>query len=425
MAVALLAALAVSLVLPPAAQAYAVLAHEAIVDVLWTSNIRPMLRKRFPRATPEELKKAHAYVYGGAIIQDLGYYPYGNHLFSDLTHYVRSGDFILALLKDAKDLNGYAFALGALSHYAADNDGHRLGTNRAVPILYPKLKKKFGDTVVYEDDPLAHVKTEFGFDVIEVSKGRYAPDVYRDFIGFEVSAPLLEEAFRDTYGIELKSLLDDEDKALGSYRRGVSKTIPKATRVAWHLKQDEIQKDIPGITRQKFLYNLSRASYEKNWGKSYQKPTFGEKVLAFLYKLIPKFGPLRVLEFKTPTPETEKMFEESFNATVDRYRGLLETAAAGPLDLPNDNFDVGEATGPGKYRRNDDAHAALVEKLAEGRFSGASPAILKELLGFYADSGVAYSTKRDPKAWAKLQAALDQLKSATAVSSAGAPAAKP
>ena len=171
---ALMLALFLSAGLPAQTAAYAVLSHEAIIDSVWDTNIRPLLLKRFPEATAEELKEAHGYAYGGAIIQDMGYYPHGSHFFSDLTHYVRSGDFILALLRDAKDLDGYAFALGALSHYAADNDGHRIAMNRAVPVLYPKLKKKYGDTVTYEDDPLAHVKTEFGFDVLEIAQGRYA-----------------------------------------------------------------------------------------------------------------------------------------------------------------------------------------------------------------------------------------------------------
>src|SRR6202162_5022787 len=223
---------------PAQTSAYGVLAHEAIIDSAWDANIRPLLLARFPQAGKEELKEAHGYAYGGAIIQDMGYYPHGSHFFSDLAHYVRSGDFILTLLRDSKDLDGYAFALGALSHYAADNDGHRIGVNLAVPLLYPKLKKKYGDLVTYEKDPLAHVKTEFGFDVLEVAQGRYAPDSYHDFIGFEVSVPLLEQAFQETYGLDLKSVLSDEDKVLGSYRHDVSQLLPKATRIAWRLKKD-------------------------------------------------------------------------------------------------------------------------------------------------------------------------------------------
>jgi hypothetical protein len=404
--------IAILLALPAPAQAYAVLSHEAIIDVVWETHIKPLLLKKFPQATEEDLSRAQAYAYGGAIIQDMGYYPYGSPFFSDLTHYVRSGDFILALLRDAKDVNEYAFAAGALAHYAADNNGHRLGTNRAVPILYPRLHKKFGDSVSYADNPLAHVKTEFGFDVLEIARERYAPDSYHDFIGFEVSRQLLDQAFRETYGLELKNVLVNEDKALNSYRRDVSKLIPKATRIAWHLKQDEIKDDIPDATKRKFLFNLSRSNYEREWGKDYRKPNAGERFLAFLFKLVPKFGPLQILQFKTPTPQTERMFEASFNATLDRYRELLTELRESRLDLPNDNFDVGENTGPGKYSLNDEAHAKLLGKLAELKFADASPEVKAELLRFFAEPDAPYATKRNAKAWATVQVQLQQLKSA-------------
>lgn len=409
-ALAIIVALALILGWSSEAAAYAVLAHEAIIDSAWDGNMRPLLLKRFPDATAEQLKEAHGYAYGGAIIQDMGYYPHGNFFFSDLMHYVRSGDFVLALLRDSKDLDGYAFALGALAHYAADNDGHPLGTNRAVPLLYPKLKKKYGDLVTYEEDPLAHVKTEFGFDVLEIAHGRYAPDNYHDFIGFGVSVPLLEQAFQETYGLDLKTVLSDEDKVLGSYRHDVSQLLPKATRIAWSLKKNDIMKDQPSITRKKFLYNLSRASYQKNWGKQYQPPTFGERFLAFLLRILPKIGPLKVLQLKTPTPETEKLFEASFNATLDRYRQLLNQAGAGHLDLPNDNFDTGAITGPGKYRLTDETQAKWLYALAKQKFAGVSPEIRVELLEFFGHPDAPYAMKRKPKDWAKVQADLDELK---------------
>ena len=410
--VAVIMTLVLSLGSPSETAAYAVLAHEAIIDSVWDTNIRPLLLKRFPGATGEEIKEAHGYAYGGAIIQDMGYYPHGSFFFSDLTHYVRSGDFVLALLRDSKDLDGYAFALGALAHYAADNNGHPIGTNRAVPLLYPKLKKKYGDSVTYEQDRLAHVKTEFGFDILEVAHGRYAPDSYHDFIGFGVSAPLLEQAFQETYGLDLKSVLSDEDKVIASYRHDVSQLLPKATRIAWSLKKNEIMKDQPGMTKKKFLYNLSRASYQKNWGHQYQPPTFGERFLAFLTRILPKIGPLRALQLKTPTPETERMFEASFNATLDRYRLLLSQVGTGRPDLPNDNFDTGEITGPGKYRLNDETHAKLLNALAKQNFSGVSPEGRAELLEFFGHPDAPYSIKRKPKEWAKVQAELEQLKKA-------------
>jgi hypothetical protein len=404
--------IAVLLALPAPVHAYAVLSHEAIIDAAWETHIKPLLLKKFPQATEEDLSRAQAYAYGGAIIQDMGYYPYGSPFFSDLTHYVRSGDFIQALLRDAKDVNEYAFAVGALAHYAADNDGHRIGTNRAVPILYPGLRKKYGDSVSFEDNKLAHVKTEFGFDVLEIARERYAPDSYHDFIGFEVSRPVLEQAFRETYGLELKDVLVNEDKALSSYRHDVGNLIPKATRIAWHLKKDEIKDDIPNATKRKFLFNLSRSNYEREWGKDYRKPSPYERFLAFLFKLIPKFGPLKILQFRTPTPQTEQMFEASFNATLDRYRGLLTEVREARLDLPNNNFDVGESTGPGKYRLNDEAHAELLDKLAENKFASATSDVKAELLHFFAEPDAPYATKRNAKAWAKVQTQLQQLRSA-------------
>jgi Zinc dependent phospholipase C len=398
---------------PAVAAAYSVLSHEAIIDSAWDANIKPLLLKRFPDVSEQELREAHGYAYGGAIIQDMGYYPHGNKLFSDLAHYVRSGDFIVALLRDSKDVNEYAFAIGALAHYAADTDGHRIGVNRAVPVLYPNLRKKHGDFVTFEDDPLAHVKTEFGFDVLEVAKQRYAPESYHDFIGFHLAAPLLEQAFREIYGLDLKSVLEDEEKVIGSYRRDVSKLIPRATLIAWSLKQKEIKSDVPGITRRKFLYNLSRSSYEREWGKTYQRPNFWDRFLAFLYRMLPKFGPLRVLQLRTPTPETERMFEASFNATMDRYRNLLKQQGEGRLNLPNSNFDVGEPTPAGKYRLNDETHAKLLDKLAQQNFADVRPELRAELLDFFADPNAPYAIRRKPKEWIRVEAEVQQLKSMT------------
>jgi hypothetical protein len=417
---AVVIALALILGLPSEAAAYAVLAHEAIIDSAWNTNIRPLLVKRFPNSTDEQLKEAHGYAYGGAIIQDMGYYPHGNFFFSDLTHYVRSGDFVLALLRDSQDLDGYAFALGALAHYAADSDGHPVGTNRAVPLLYPKLEKKYGSMVTYEEDRLAHVKTEFGFDVLEVAQGRYAPDNYHDFIGFDVSAPLLEQAFQETYGLDLKVVLTNEEKVLGSYRHDVSQLLPKATRIAWSLKKNDIEKDQPGITRRKFLYNLSRASYQKNWGKQYEEPTFRERFLAFLVRILPKIGPLRVLQLKMPTPTTERLFEASFNQSLDRYKKLLAEAGAGQPDLPNDNFDTGEITAPGKYKLADETQAKLLDGLVKQNFVGASPEIRAELLEFFGHPDAPYAMKQKPKEWAKVQAEVEQLKNAAPPPAAGA-----
>src|SRR5215469_10245176 len=238
----------------PLACGYSVLTHEAIIDATWKDSIEPVLLCRFPFATPDELRRARAYAYGGAIIQDLGYYPFANKFFRDLTE--------------------FAFALGALSHYAADNSGHEFATNRAVPMLYPKLAKKYGPVVTYEDKPSAHMKVEYGFDVDQVAERNYAPQAYHDFIGFEVAKPLLERAFVRTYGLELSSVIFRVDLAIGSYRHAVANVIPGMTKVAWHLKKDEIQQSRPSATQSKFLYNFSKADYRKEWGDVYEKPGF-------------------------------------------------------------------------------------------------------------------------------------------------------
>src|SRR5271165_1226580 len=364
--------------------AYSVLTHEAIIDTAWETSLKPLLQKRYPDVTPQQLVEAHAYAYGGAILQDMGYYPFGSRSFSDLTHYVRSGDFVTALLHDAQNVNEYAFALGALAHYCSDIEGHPIATNRVVPILNPKLRRKFGPTMTYEDDPAAHLKVEFGFDVVQVAQGAYAPQAYHDYIGFQVSKPVLERAFADTYGVNINDLFVSLDLALGSYRHSVGSVIPEMTKSAWAAKKDEIVKAHPGMTARKFRYNLSRASFEKEWGRKYEKPGFGARLLAFLFRIIPKIGPFRALAFKPLTPQTERMFMESFNRSLDRYKALIAEENAGHLTLADTNFDTGKPVIEGEYRLADRAYANLLEKLAEEK-KDVSVELRTNILSFYGD----------------------------------------
>jgi Zinc dependent phospholipase C len=396
------------------AAAYSVLSHEAIVDALWDVRLRPVLLHRFPNSTPEELKKAHGFAYGGAIIQDLGYYPHGSQEFSDLTHYVRTGDFIIALINESQDLNEFAFALGALSHYVSDLDGHRFATNVAEPILYPKLQRKFGNVITYEDSPLAHLQTEFGFDVLEVAKGNFAPQAYHDFIGFYVAKAVLERGFHDTYGLDLQDAFKDFDRAVESYRHAVSNTIPKATRVAWAAKKNEIQRSEPGMTRQKFVYVMSRSSYEREWGKQYDRPTAGDRFLAFIVKLLPRIGPLKALRFKMPTPPVEKLFMESFERASQQYHGTIDDVSSKTLHLENKNYDVGVITPPGVYRLDDDAHAFWLDLLAKKDFHTVTAPIATELLTYYSDLNAPINTKKHPETWKRLLTELDGLKVARA-----------
>jgi hypothetical protein len=321
-----LAAIAVVLCLLTGGQSasgYSVLTHEQIVDLLWKSQLRPMLLARFPNATDDELRTAHAYAYGGSLIQDIGYYPFGSHFFSDLTHYVRSGDFVLALLNQAQNLDEYAFALGALSHYAADTAGHP-AVNQSVALDFPNLREKYGPTVTYEDNPKAHIRTEFGFDVTQVAKNRYTSDRYHDFIGFEISKPLMERAFQDTYGIPLTDVISNEDLAIGTFRRAISRVLPEMTRVALIARRKELVAETPNFRARQFRYYLSRANYQKEWGKGYRKPGFGTRVLAFFLRFVPKVGPFKALDFKIPTKQTEDLYIASVDRSMENYIKLVK-----------------------------------------------------------------------------------------------------
>jgi hypothetical protein len=392
---------------PPGCAGYSVLTHEAIIDAAWKDNIEPLLLKRFPNATPEELIQAHAYLYGGAIIQDMGYYPFGNRFFSDLAHYVRSGDFVLALIEESSDLNEYAFALGALAHYAADTSGHPLATNRAVAMMYPQLAKKYGPVVTYEEKPAAHMKVEFGFDVDQVAKAHYAPKAYHDFIGFKVSKPVLERAFERTYSLEMSSVFFSVDLTIGSYRHAVSTVIPRSTKVAWHLKRGEIQHSDPSETKTKFTYNISNSGYRKEWGAVYEKPGVFARLKAFIVRLVPKIGPFSAFAFHPPTPAVEQIYMHSFNETLDHYRTLLLALQEGRLQLPNDNLDTGGLTGPADYRLTDETYAKLLEKTS-GR--PVSDTLRADILAYYADPEKAFATKKDPEAWQTLLHELGMLR---------------
>lgn len=398
---------------------YSVLSHEAVIDAAWDTVLKPALLAKYPNATPEELKTAHGYAYGGAIIQDMGYYPHGSEQFSDLTHYVRTGDFIVALVRESHTLNELAFALGAMSHYVSDCDGHRYATNVAEPIMYPKVRAKYGDYVTYEQDPAAHLDTEFGFDVLEVAKGRFAPQAYHDFIGFNVASGVLQRAFHDTYGLDLSDVFKNFDLAVGSYRRAVSKTIPMATRVAWAQKKGEIQHSEPGMTRTHFVYVMSRSSYERNWGKQYDRPTAGDHILAFLLRLIPPVGRLKALKLRMPTPEAEKLFMASFDRSVKQYGVRLHDVRGETLQLANMNYDTGVVTRAGEYRLDDNIQAYWLSKLAETNFSSATPQIRAELLGYFENLNAPMTLKSDAKKWSVLTAQLGQLRSVHAELAAG------
>jgi hypothetical protein len=383
-------------------KAYSVLTHEAIIDANWDHILLPLLKEKFPSATAEELKIAHAYAYGGAVVPDMGYYPFGSKLFTNLLHYVRSGDFVETILSEAQNLNEYAFALGVLCHYCADNYGHKLGVNVCVPIIYPKMKKKFGETVTYEENHISHLRTEFAFDVLQTARGNYGSEGYHDFIGFQVSKPVLERAFLKTYGLDVNDLFGDFSRTVGTFRWIVKSFFPTITKAAWSTRSNEIKKTVPNATGRSFIYRMHRKNHRHEFGN--EKPRFFVQMLSVFIEILPKVGPLRVLKFKVPEPGAEKLFIKSFDTTVSHYSNNIAQLQNNNLKLSNINFDTGEKTIPAQYALADKSYAGWLLKLRAKNFETISPAIKQNILGFYGDNKAASITNQS------LKQAIEQLK---------------
>ncbi|HEV2115278.1 MAG TPA: zinc dependent phospholipase C family protein [Terriglobales bacterium] len=393
---------------------YSVLSHEEVIDLAWNTDILPALLKRFPTATPAELKRAHSFAYGGSVIQDVGYYPLGNKKFTNILHYVRTGDFVAWMLRDARNVEEYAFALGALSHYAADSFGHP-AVNLSVPVEYPRLRARFGDWIPYETDHDAHLRTEFSFDVLEVAKHRYTSLQYHDFIGFDVSEDLLERAFVDTYGISLDQLLHFDDLTLETFRFAVGTVVPEMTQVALATHRPEIEHEYNNRAKQDFLYHLSRADYNQEFGTRYRRPGIFARILGFLIKLLP-FGPAKVLGYRNPTPLTEDLYFRSMDHVLQEYHLLVRQVSAGDLRIPNRNLDTGLLTREGEYKLADQTYADLLRRLDRDHFAHLTPAVRSDIQQFFA-AGPPENGSLKPSQWKKTEQALTLLR----VASAGAP----
>jgi hypothetical protein len=380
-----------------------------------------MLLARYPNATDDDLHKAHAYAYGGSLIQDIGYYPFGSHFFSDLAHYVRSGDFVTNLISQSQDLNEYAFALGALAHYASDTAGHP-AVNISVADDFPKLRAKYGPSVTYEDNPKAHIRTEFGFDVVQVARDRFTSDAYHDFIGFEVSRPVLERAFLATYGLKLTDVISNPDLSIGSFRYTVSTLIPQLTKVAIVTKRDEIQKEDPTMTRKRFLYHLKRSDFERDWGKDYKRPGFVAHFIAFLVKILPHVGPLSTLDIKVPSATTEPLYMQSVLDSSSGYKAELRQSSAGTLALENKDFDTGRPTAPGEYRLTDETYIELLDKLAKAHFAQVTPELRTNLLAFFQGPQPPSQSAKSRSKWEKIHAQVAELE---ALQPSAIPASQP
>ncbi|GGI49767.1 hypothetical protein GCM10011425_09790 [Mucilaginibacter galii] len=391
-------------------QCFSILAHEAIVDAEWDITLKPLLLKKYPGATLDDLIKAHSYTYGGSLVADIGYMPGGDAYFTDLLHYVRSGDFIINLLNEANSLNEYAFALGALSHYMADKYGHSMATNVTVPELYPKLKQKFGNVVTYENDHTSHSRMEFAYDAVQVGRSNYASVAYHDFIGFNIATPVLEKAFFKTYGQQLNVIFKNFDASISMMRWGVKNLFPALTKKAWRAKRREIRQANGNAKVRSFKYKMSRRMYNKEFSGKRNKPDFKARALAFLVKVMPKIGPLKNLKFVYPGVEGEKRFTQVFDTIIQKYAIASRQWDAQTLTLNDINLDTGEPLGYGDYHLADNTYCKLVLNLQKEGFACLTP-VLKEHLVKYFDGALLHETyKENPEDEAEMQLALQQMR---------------
>jgi hypothetical protein len=365
------------------ARAFSVLAHQAVVDRSWDATLAPAIGRRYPGA---DLERARAFAYGGSHVADLGYFPLGSELFTELLHYVRTGDFVANLVASARDANEYAFALGALAHYVADTTGHPEATNRVVPELYPKLREKFGDEVTYADDHGSHLKTEFRFDVFQMAHTKGGRDIFHHALQFEVATRALDEAFQKTYGLRLDDLFANTDAAILTYRYAFRGLIQEVTGIAWELYQADIKGLDPEMTPAGFVYDLSREDFEKEFGKVAAEPGYFAKFFAFLVKLVPDVGPLKPDVVKPLPPEAQERYRAALEHATTRYAAAVAALTTKRVDLPEQNLDTAKPITYGQYAPADEAYAGLAAKLAEKDDQSRVPAELRaDLQRFYAN----------------------------------------
>ena len=382
--------------------AYSVLTHEELIDLAWNDSIRPLLLARFPGTTEQQLREAHAYAYGGSAIQDMGYYPFGKQFFSNLTHYVRSGDFVAWLLQNARTPDELAFAIGALSHYFGDSIGHSEAINPATAVEFPKLRHEFGPSVTYDESPHSHVRTEFAFDVEELSDAAFAPPSYLRFIGLKVPREFLEKAFFSTYGFDIHELLGAAHPALRSYRTSVRSFIPAFAEAEIVLHRHQFPPHPEDEAYRIFAERVARTNYDRKWD-AYRGPGFKAHLLAILVFMIPKIGPLSDLAIKIPTHQTQDLYLLSLNHTVDAFRQALHRLAAPDayLALSNLDLDTGYRVNLGDYPLADETYAQLLDRITSKPDRIVPESLRQDIIGYYAS--LAPTTDSQKKTISKLE----------------------
>jgi hypothetical protein len=388
---------------------YSVQTHQELIDLAWKQSIRPILLKHFPTLTDAQLQEAHAYAYGGCAIQDFGYYPFGNKFFSNLTHYVRSGDFVLSLLHNAQTPDELAFAIGSLSHYIGDNFGHSQAVNLSVPVEFPKLQQKFGPSVNYAEDPHAHVQTEFAFDINQLSKRRFAPSAYTRFVGLEVPMDLLRKAFFETYGLRLPDIIGSKQTSIRVYRYAVRRFLPNIARAETILHKKNFPEDTPSPDLDTFTKDLQQASADNDWEKYRKSPGIRSHLYAGFIFILPKIGTLKLLAIKGPTVQTEDLYIKSVNHSITALRLVLTNYDQIDRYISNRDLDTGSVVRPGGYLLTDMTYARLLAEITKKSTNVVPTQLKHDLIAYYADAQAPISTKNDPRQWALVQANLKTL----------------
>jgi hypothetical protein len=435
------------------ANAYSVLTHEQLIDLTWQSSIVPLLLSRYPTLTPAQIEEARAYAYGGCVIQDIGYYPFGDAFFSDLTHYVRSGDFVVNLFRNAGNANELAFAVGALSHYIGDSIGHSTATNLAVPVEFPKLAAKYGKNVNYAEGEHQHVQTEFAFDINEIAHHRFAPVHYLRHVGLQVPTKQVALAFYQTYGLT-ENFTDTRHHRInvGGYRFAVRRFIPRIAYATTLLhRKDEPADDQANADFQRLSAEISAVAKQNDWDAYRKHAGIGTYTLAGFLYIIPKFGPLKLVAVKGPTARTETDYVHSVILSQDELdrdlrrftpppavKSTARIAAAADAQkhptssdsapakpgasqlipresrdpshpLANRDLDTGSPVRPSGYRLTDDTYATLIHRLAATPTQPIPPGVKLDILAYYANLDLPFATKKNPAQWATLQQDLKTL----------------
>ncbi|MDE3202313.1 MAG: zinc dependent phospholipase C family protein [Acidobacteriota bacterium] len=426
----------------PQARAYSLLTHEQLVNLVWKDSVVPFLLSRYPNLTAAQIDEARAYAYGGCVIQDIGYYPFGDRNFSNLTHYVRSGDFVLNLFRNAHDANELAFAIGALSHYVGDSVGHSMATNRAVPVEFPHLEEKFGSVVNYAEGPHQHVQTEFAFDIYEIAHHRMAPVHFYRHVGLKVPLKQLALAYYQTYGLTVNFARKRSIINVRAYRFAVHGFIP---RIAYaitllhrrHEPEEPQTKDLATLDKQ-----IAELATENNWAHYRRHAGIGTYMLAGFLWILPKVGPLKLVAVKGPTTATEGDYLHSVeistrvlqrtlagftpnsasamaranrvlaqlapsNVATNRNMLLLSRDRLHPL--PNRDLDTGRVVQPGGYPLTDATYAGLLHSIVAEPKQSIPPGIKRDIEAYYSNPDAPITTKKDEGAWKEVQADLATL----------------